>query len=116
MPINYLMWKLTKKIIYIIVKSDHSNIYQYKNVTYKRTGSSTHALSYDETKMLEKQRVNHVSEIAPNVFRRVAQGEYYKCSNCGYSESIGLSVSVFSGGHSFERKCPKCGSVLIKYS
>lgn len=48
--------------LYIFVKQDPSKIYQYKGVTYKRTGSSTHSLTFDEAKKLEEQRKDHTNE------------------------------------------------------
>lgn len=106
--------KIHEGKIYIFVEADKTNIYQYKNVIYKRTGSVTHALTYAEAKTLEDQRKDHVVEVAPNFYRRIGQGEMLKCNNCGYTEVSGMSISASFGGPPPESKCPQCGTPLIK--
>lgn len=99
--------------IYIFVKFDQSKIYQYKHVVYKRTGSSTHALTYEETKELEQQRKNFVKETAPGFFHRITQGEFLKCNSCNYSKFSGMSIGASIGGPPQSTKCPQCGNKLI---
>jgi hypothetical protein len=101
--------------LYLFVKSDPLHIYQYRGVIYKRTGSSTHSLTYEEAKALESQREAGVRKIAPGVFSRVApHGGVLRCSNpsCGYSEIFGSASKLSIGGPPRERSCPRCGCVL----
>lgn len=98
--------------LYIFVKQSPSKIYQYRGVIYKRTGSSTHSLTFDETKKLEEQRKDHTNEIMPGVFKRITQGEVLRCENCGYSKVSGISISMSCGNPPQRKKCPKCGNVL----
>lgn len=104
--------------LYIFVKPDPANIYQYRGVIYKRTGSSTHALTYDEAKTLEQQRKKGIREITPGVFSRISQGEMLKCNNpaCGYSEISGMSSVISIGGPPPQRSCPQCGGKLVSNS
>jgi len=101
--------------LYIFVKPDPANIYQYRGIIYKRTGSSTHALTYDEAKTLEQQRKRGVREIAPGVFSVTSQGKALKCTNpnCGYVEISAFSSELCIGGPPQPRNCPQCGGKLV---
>lgn len=105
--------KIHEGLLYIFVKSDPNHLYQYRHVTYKRTGSSTHALSHDESKILEGQRKNHVREIAEGVFSRTTQGEVLRCPAGHYQEVSGLSINMSLGAPPQQKRCPTCGQTLV---
>jgi len=100
--------------IYIFVSPDPRHIYQYRGIIYKRTGTSTHVLTFDEAKALESQRNSGFRELSPGVFSRGPQGEVLKCTNpnCGYTEISGSSTTIVLGDLPTESKCPHCGSAL----
>ncbi len=98
--------------IYVFVRPDQSQIYSHRNVVFRRVGSSTVALTFQQAKELEDQRRNHVRETAPGVFTRVAQGEHLRCPQCGYSQISGMSVGVTLGAPPGPELCPNCGSEL----
>jgi predicted HTH transcriptional regulator len=100
--------------IYVFVRPDQSRIYQYRHVTYKRTGSSTHPLTHEQAKELEDSRKDHVRETAPGMFTRVAEGEALKCQRCGYSEITGMSIGVSVGQPPKPKVCPECGTPLAR--
>jgi hypothetical protein len=113
--LTFLNVRVYEDRLYLFVKSDPSHIYQYRGAIYKRTGSSTHSLTYEEAKALESHRKAGVREIARGVFSRVApHGEVLRCSNpsCGYSEISGFVSEISIGGPPRERNCPRCGCVL----
>lgn len=98
--------------LYVFVRRDQGRVYSYRNVVYKRTGSSTHGLTFEQAKELEAERRDHVREPAPGVFTRVVEGEHLRCPRCGYSEISGMSVGVSIGGPPEPRACPTCGAQL----
>ncbi len=99
--------------LYVFVRPDHSTIYTYRNVVYKRTGSSTHPLTFQQSKELEEQRSDHIKESAPGTFTRITQGESLQCKDCDYSEVSGMSIGVSVGAPPTARKCPQCGGELV---
>jgi predicted HTH transcriptional regulator len=98
--------------LYVFVRADQGRIYSYRKVVYKRTGSSTHGLTFEQAKELEAERRDHVREPAPGVFTRVVEGEHLRCPRCGYLEITGMSVGVSLGGPPGPRACPECGTQL----
>ena len=99
--------------IFVFVRPDLTRLYQYRHVTYKRTGSSTHPLTHEQAKELEDQRKNHVQENAPGVFTRQARGEVLRCRN-GHTTITGVSMVVSFGEKPGPQICPECGEPMLR--
>lgn len=100
--------------IYVFVLPDQGQIYSCRNVVYRRTGSSTVALTFQQAKELEEQRKDGVKETSPGIFTRVTHGEHVRCTRCTYSEISGMSVGLSLGGPPGQRVCPECGAPLAR--
>lgn len=84
-------------LIYCFVESGSEKMYQYRNVCFKRTGSSTHALTYEETKAAEDLKTSGIKQIAPDIFTNRPGPEAWCCDTCGGSEVSAFSVAMFIG-------------------
>lgn len=102
--------------IYAFVRPDQSQIYSHRNVVYRRMGSSTVALTYQQAKELEEQRKDGVREHTPDFSTRAARGESYRCTKCGHELHIGFNLGAFFGAPPADHQepCPQCGSPMVR--
>jgi len=97
--------------IYVFVKPDQQHIYTHKKTVFRRVGTATLALDFQQAKELEKQRTDNIEEHAPGIFTKQARGEFLRCPN-GHQVFNGMTFMTSFGGPPPEQECPECGEPL----
>lgn len=97
--------------IYVFVKPDLQHIYTHKQRVYRRVGTATLALDFQQAKELEKQRTMNIQEHAPGFFTQQKRGEHLRCKN-GHEVFTGGTFITSFGGPPPEQMCEVCGEPL----
>lgn len=100
------------KLIYCFAEPGRHTVYLYRNVCYLRTGSSTHAISYDEMKALENQKSSGLQQIADDIFATKPGPEAWQCDTCGLREVSALASQMFIGSPPQDVNSKPCSSPI----